>query len=162
MTDAKVTLRSYGWIDAAKHKGVIHMPLTFTVNGQQVTAEQFEAMAQKKKPRAPKDPVGYHKGWRVVGHAPGAVEDAYHAHDRAIQEYRNASPKRRAEMVLKEPKPWDEDFWRRNSKKTALRSKPYEIYEAAELCADMARQDGWEDVEIIEVKKEVRNDSFMA
>lgn len=138
------------------------MPLTFTVNGQQVTAEQFEAMAQKKKPRAPKDAVGYHKGWRVVGHAPGAMEEAQRENQAAIAGYRNASPSRRAEMGLKEPKPWDEDFWRRNARKTAIRSKPYDIYSSAELCADMARKEGWEDVEIVEVKKEVRNDSFVA
>lgn len=136
--------------------------MTFIVNGQEVTAEQFKVQAEKKKPKPVREQKGYHKGFRVVGHAPGAVEEAYHAHEKAIHDYRKESPARRAEMGLKEPKPWDEDFWRRNSKKTPLRSKPYEIYEAAELCAEMAKKDGWEDIEIIEVKKEVRNDSFMA
>lgn len=138
------------------------MPLTFIVNGREVTAEQIQAQAEKKKPRPVQEQKGYHKGFRVVGHAPGAMEEAQRANQAAIAEYRNASPVRRAEMGLKEPKPWDEDSWRRNAKKTAIRSKPYEIYEAAEQCSQMAVLVGWEDVEIIEVKKEVRNDSFMA
>lgn len=134
------------------------MPMTFIVNGQEVTAEQFQAQAEKKKPKPVQEQKGYHKGFRVVGHAPGAVEEAQRANQAAIAEYRNASPARRSESGLKEPKPWSEDSWRRNTKKTALRSKPYEIYEAAELCADMARHDGWEDVEIIEVKKEAADE----
>lgn len=135
------------------------MPLTFRVNGQEVTAEQFEAMALKKKPRAPKDPVGYHKGWRVLGHAPGAMEEARLQRGLDIEHYEKCSYQERAELGLVPVPPWNEDYWRRNAKKTALRSKPYEIYEAAELCAEMARKDGWEDVEIIEVKKEVRRES---
>lgn len=138
------------------------MPMTFIVNGREVTADQFESMAQKKKPRPVKEQTGYHKGWRVVGHAQGAMESARHAHDRAMIEYHDASPKRRAEMGMKEPKPWDEDFWRRNTRKASVRSKPYEILSAAEQCAEMAIKAGWEDVEIVEVKKEVRNDSFVA
>lgn len=137
------------------------MPMTFIVNGREVTAEQFQTQAEKKKPKPVREQRGYHKGFRVVGHAPGAMEEARIEHEREIYEHQNADAARRA-CGLKEPKPWDEASWRRNTKKTALRSKPYEIYDAAELCADMARQDGWEDVEIIEVKKEVRNDSFMA
>lgn len=136
-------------------KGVIHMPLTFLVNGREVTAEQFQSQAEKKKPKPVREQKGYHKGFRVVGHAPGAMEEAKRDREDAIQTWNR-------DRAGKMPKTWDEASWRRNTKKTALRSKPYEIYEAAELCADMARQDGWEDVEIIEVKKEVRNDSFMA
>ena len=126
------------------------MPLTFIVNGKEVTPEELKASKPKtSKPKA--EQKGYHRGWRVVGHAPMAVEEAYHAHEKAVFDFRNESPKRRIELGLKEPKPWDEDFWRRNARKTALRSKPYEIYGAAELCAEMARKDGWEDVEIVEV-----------
>lgn len=130
------------------------MPLTFLVNGREVTAEQFQAQAEKKKPKPVREQNGYHKGFRVVGHAPGAVDLAKFQREDEIRVWNR-------KRVGESPKPWDEASWRRNSKKTALRSKPYDIYEAAELCADMARQDGWEDVEIIEVKKEARNDSFM-
>lgn len=41
--------------------------------------------------------------------------------------------------------------------KDSVRSKPYEILEAAEQCAEMARKAGWEDVEIIEVKRVVND-----
>lgn len=134
------------------------MPLTFLVNGREVTAEQFQSQAEKKKPKPVQEQKGYHKGFRVVGHAPGAMEEARTQRELDIEHYDKCSYQERAELGLEKPKPWDEDFWRRNSKKTALRSKPYEIYEAAELCADMARQDGWEDVEIIEVKKEAADE----
>lgn len=138
------------------------MPLTFLVNGREVDEAQFKAMAEKKKPRPVKEQAGYHKGFRVVGHAPGAIKRAFIEHERAMHEYHSTTQNRRAELGLKEPKPWSEDFWRRNTRKDSIRSRTYEIFEAAEQCAEMARKAGWEDVEIIELKKEVRNDSFMA
>lgn len=43
------------------------MPLTFTVNGQQVTAEQFEAMAQKRSPESPKTRLGTTRAGESLG-----------------------------------------------------------------------------------------------
>ncbi|MBA3774663.1 MAG: hypothetical protein H0X13_19865 [Ramlibacter sp.] len=66
-------------------------------------------------------------------------------------EYLRQPPDKRG---LKKVKPWDEGLWRRTTKKKPVRSKPYEIPEAAKLCADMAAKSGWLDVEINEIKRE--------
>lgn len=86
------------------------------------------------------------------------MEKARELRDRDIEHYDKCSLQERAELGLVKPKPWDEDFWRRNARKASVRSKPYEILSAAEQCAEMAIKAGWEDVEIVEVKKEVAND----
>lgn len=133
------------------------MPLTFTVNGRVVDADQFEAMATKKKPRAVSLQSSYHKGFRVVGHKAGAMEEARQQSEHDHAGYLRLTPAERLQRGMKQPKPWDEESWRRNSKKDSVRSKPYEILEAAEQCAEMARKAGWEDVEIIEVKRVVND-----
>lgn len=99
-------------------------------------------------------PEGYHKGFRVVGHPPGALEEAKKEREELIA---FAVRKRNhGDASVKIPPQFNEDDWRRNSKKTSVRSKPYELREAADLCAAMAIKSGWQDVEVLESKKEAR------
>lgn len=97
---------------------------------------------------------GYHNGFRVVGHPPGALEEARKEREELIA----LAVRRRTQgdAPVKIPPQFNEDDWRRNGKKSSVRSKPYEIRESADLCAEMARKGGWEDVEVIELKKEAR------
>lgn len=50
--------------------------------------------------------------------------------------------------------PFDANHWLMNARKKAIRSKPYEVKEAAEVCADLARKAGWLAVEVREIKRE--------
>lgn len=109
----------------------------------------------KKKARKPSPNLdGYHKGWRVVGHAPGSMDEAKKERE---EEIRLANSKRlQGGASVKIPPDFNENDWRRNGKKSAVRPKPYELRESAFLCAEIARKSGWEDVDVIEVKKEAR------
>jgi hypothetical protein len=93
-----------------------------------------------KRPKREK-PESYHNGWRVVGIPPGTLEAA------------------RAEFIAKQreakaPKDWDEGNWLMNAKPKPVRSKPYEIPQAAQECAELAVRAGWLRVEVVELKKE--------
>jgi hypothetical protein len=125
--------------------------LTFIVNGVELTTGQIELMAQKK-PRVQRAEKSFHKGWRVEGHPPGAMEDAKAQADSAIALF-----DRERELGItsgKRPVSWDENYWRNNHKKRPVRAKPYEVPEAAEICADIAKKEGWLDVVVVEIKKE--------
>jgi hypothetical protein len=103
-------------------------------------APSARATTAPKRPKK-ENTEGSHNGWRVVGFPPGAREDAKREH-----EFKQAGKK--------EPKAWNEAHWLMNGKKTAVRSKPYELQEAAKQCAEMATKAGWLAVECVELKKE--------
>lgn len=87
------------------------------------------------KPKATKPEKGeYHNGWRVQGVPPGALEQAR-------LEQRN-NPR------------WDEQNWLMNCRRVAVRSKPYEIPQAAQEAKALAEKSGWLRVEVVELKKE--------
>jgi hypothetical protein len=132
-------------------------PITFSFRGQQVTAEQFEAMTTPAKKRVPKSgPDAYHRGYRVVGHPPGAMESAHEAADEAIGNWRVLPQSVKSGM--KEPKPFNEDQWRRNTGKKV--AKTTDLHEPALLAAEIARKSGWIDVDVIELKKGEKPDSW--
>lgn len=105
------------------------------------------------KTKAKREEKSFHNGWRVIGIPPGLMEETREQHnkDRAT-----AMSRAEREKGIKIPKPWDEDFWRNNFKKKPIRSKPYEIPEAAQACKSLAEKAGWTFIEIVEIKKEVR------
>lgn len=115
--------------------------------------------AGTRKPARPKKdaPAEFHKGFRVEGHPPGALESAREAAIKECEEWGRLTEKernRRTSEGMRSPKPWDEDTWRARTKLKPVRSKPYELAQAADVCADMARKAGWLDVRVIELKKE--------
>lgn len=133
------------------------MTLTFIVNGQEVDADALKKSAPKSAAKPKKDEdAKWHKGWRVMGHPPGSLEKAQESAEREMIRWASMSLPHRIDAKArgeKEPKPWDEASWRRNSRMHAVRSKPYMVPEAASECAEMARKAGWIDVSIVELKK---------
>lgn len=98
---------------------------------------------EKAKKAAPSlDP--YHKGWRVVGLPPGALEEAEKEHKKKIFEARSMG---------KEILDFNPIEWAHKARRKAVRSKPYALFEAADQCKGMAEKAGWSKVEIIEVSK---------
>jgi hypothetical protein len=111
--------------------------------GEVISLERLAAQAPKKKPKPEKG--SYHNGWRVQGIPPGALEEGRKEH------LAEAALKAAAGQPFKE---WDEAHWLMNAKRKPVRSKPYEVPQAAEQCKQMAQAAGWLRVEIMELKKE--------
>lgn len=124
------------------------MPLDF-VNVHGETIPEFviakglaggRATAQKRDA-----PDRFHKGWKVTGVWMGALQDA-----RAKAE----KDAKAAREIGREPKEWNEQQWLMNAKGKPIRSKPYEVPEAAEECKALAEKSGlWLRVQVIEIKK---------
>lgn len=114
------------------------MTLTF-VNYKGDPLPPPAGVAQKRQIHRSID-MEYHKGWRVVGHPPGAMEEAQRSHDARQAEKR-------------EPKPFDRQRWEQITGKKSVRTAPYQLHDAAKVCADLATKAGWLSVEIREVKR---------
>lgn len=108
---------------------------------------QGAEMERLRRAASKADPVSAHKGWRVTGVKPGQLEEAKEAHERLQASARKAGG---AEI-----KDFDEADWRRKAKRSAVRSKPYNLQEAAVQCKELAIKAGWLDVQIQEIKKVV-------
>lgn len=131
------------------------MSLTFVNhNGDPITDSRMAAMRaqgmeleRQRRLAAKADAVSVHKGWRVSGIKPGALEEAKQAHERLCHMAQKAGGK--------PPAPFDETAWLRTAKRTAVRSKPYLLQEAAQLCKELAIKTGGLEVQIQEIKKTV-------
>ncbi|MDH1477753.1 hypothetical protein N5F13_25040 [Comamonas thiooxydans] len=131
------------------------MSLTFVNhNGDPITDSRMAAMRaqgmeleRQRRLAAKADAVSVHKGWRVSGIKPGMLDEAKQAHERLCQMAQKAGGK--------PPEPFDETTWLRTAKRTAVRSKPYPLQEAAQLCKELAIKTGWLDVQLQEIKKTV-------
>lgn len=131
------------------------MSLTFVNhNGEAISPARMAAMRaqgmqleRQKRLASKADPVSVHKGWRVSGIPPGKLEEAKQTHERICQMAQKAGGK--------PPEPFDETAWLRAAKRTAVRSKPYPLQEAALLCKELAIKTGWLDVQLQEIKKVV-------
>lgn len=129
--------------------------MQFMVNGTAYTTAELvaKAPATRRAPSIVKD-ESFHKGFRVVGHAPGAMETAEIDAKNALALFEEDRAQGRASG--KPPKYWDENFWRNNQKKKPVRAKPYELRQSADLCAEIARKSGWLDVAVVELVHEAR------
>ena len=78
---------------------------------------------------------------------PGKLKEAKQAHEQLRQMAQKAGGK--------PPDPFDETGWLRTAKRTAVRSKPYILQEAAQQCKELAVKAGWLDVQLQEIKKVV-------
>lgn len=87
-------------------------------------------------------PSEFHKGHRVMGLPPNAIESARIEHE-----------KLQANKPPGEYKPFDPAFWVMNTRKKPVRSALYAVREAAEQCADLATKAGWTHVEIVTIEK---------
>lgn len=132
--------------------------MQYTIGGKVVDADELKRIGRTvpKKASTPKTDQSYHKGWRVVGHPPGVMEAARSLRESELARWAGMSEQRKIDARAsgeREPKPWDEAQWRRTTTPKAVRSKPYEVPEAAEVCAEMARGAGWLDVVVVEQKR---------
>lgn len=131
------------------------MSLTFVnQNGDPITDSRMAAMRaqgmeleRQRRLAAKADVVSVHKGWRVSGIKPGMLDEAKQAHERLCQMAQKAGGK--------PPESFDEGAWLRTAKRTAVRSKPYPLQEAAQLCKELAIKAGWLEVHLQEIKKVV-------
>lgn len=103
------------------------------INGDRVNVL---ASAKTRANRVASDAEEFHKGWRVVGIPPGALEEAEKAFEPA------------------DGRKFDRDNWLMNAKQKPVRAKPYGVMAAAETCADMAKRAGWLRVTVQEMKRE--------
>jgi hypothetical protein len=87
--------------------------------------------AKKAKGAAPDS---YHKGWHVVGFSPQQLAEARHL-------YEKSPPS--------DGKPFDEGSFMRTSKPIKVQSAPFVIHESAEVCAELARKQGWKLVQLV-------------
>lgn len=103
---------------------------------------------RKKVSTAPKRsaPDQFHKGFRVEGHPPGAMQAAQASREQAFAEWQaltDDEKRKRRFAGMREPKPWDEAVWLAKTKVKPVRSKPYELPAAADECAALAIKAGW-------------------
>ena len=128
------------------------MPLEFVnVFGTPISQAAIECakaqgrIEQQRKKEAATEDAKYHKGWRVVGVPKAALDEA--RQEAAIGADIAAKAGRIAE-------PFNEQQWLMNAKTKPVRSKPYELREAAEQCKALAEKSGiWLRVQISEISK---------
>jgi hypothetical protein len=101
--------------------------------------------------REKKEPSSYHKGWRVLGLPKGAIEEARLHHEAARTD---ALRRAQDDKSVKVPKAWDLEAWLRTCKKKSVRSKPYELLDAAEQCKTLAEKEGWTHVEVRAISRD--------
>lgn len=103
--------------------------------------------ADTKPARRPKSegPEEFHKGFRVVGIPPGAFDAAKLQHEADVRyaERMNERP----------PAPLVYETFANGFKSKPVRSKPYELREAADQCRELAIKAGWDRVFVVEIKR---------
>jgi hypothetical protein len=140
----------------------VSQELKYLFRGQMLTQAEIErAQAPKKtKPKA-EPPEAYHRGFRVVGHAPGSMERAREVRFAEINRWNQASAEQQAKRLLdgeKIPKPWDESVWLKTTGKRTI--KTLQLSDAADLAADIARKSGWLEVDIVPLTKGERPEGW--
>lgn len=115
-----------------------------------VALKQYQKAPTRLKP----EEKSFHKGWRVVGIPPGALEEARAAHQRVQTMAAKAGGR--------EIKPFDEANWLQNHRGKAVRSKPYEIKDSADECATLAEKAGWLRVRVEEIKRDLSRQTSAA
>ncbi|MBB6578970.1 hypothetical protein HNP33_003075 [Comamonas odontotermitis] len=93
------------------------------------------------KPKADA-PKSFHKGWKVLGVAPGRLKEAIQQH----ADHQKRIPER-------DRKPFNQSEWLRVATLKPVQSKPLATPEGAAQLAEMARAAGWLNVIQQEVKK---------
>lgn len=116
----------------------------------------IESITPPKRTKAT-GPGKFHKGWRVVGVSVPAIEAAKEKREQDIRiatEHNAAiASGSRSGDRMKVPAPWNEAAWIASAPLRPVRAKPYEVPEAAMVCADLARKAGWLRVTVDELKK---------
>lgn len=129
------------------------MPLEFVnllgekISDAQMQARKAEAHQEQARRKKSVDDKSFHKGWRVTGIPPGALEEA---RTEALRLGRIEEQNGRA------AKEFNDMSWIQNHRGKAVRSKPYEIKDSADECAALAEKAGWLRVRVEEIKRDLR------
>lgn len=119
------------------------MPVQF-VNYRGEAVATIAPPQPTKRPKAADE--SFHKGWRVTGVPPGALEAAQVAHQ----------AKTRLDLQNgKQPKEFIDADWLRTARQKPIRAKPYALHEAAQTCADLARNAGWMQITVTAIEKRI-------
>jgi hypothetical protein len=120
------------------------MTISFVnIHGQRVYTDK----RVPRPKRASSGPGEYHKGWAVEGVPPGALEEAQRLHEqeRAVAIRENAT---------RIPDEWNAATWlQTKAKYKRVRTKAYEVPEAATQCKEMAEKAGWLQVSVRALSK---------
>lgn len=128
------------------------MSLTFNIGGRIVTADELRANAPKAKPRTTTEGLKTvddrasakeSMGFIVDGYSPEEWDSRIGVYKLAVEAVKQGgkNPGTLEEFTAK---------WMRHNKPTKARSKPYELEEAADTCAEMLRRAGWVHVRVTE------------
>lgn len=131
--------------------------MKFVVNGKEMTALQLKAIAPKAPPKSSdalktvelRDQAKVSLGFIVLGYSPEHWESRVKARSEALVLHEIDPLKNKAPGTLEEWTP----KWMSKNKPKRVRSKPYELLGAAELCGQMAVKAGWLFVRIDEILK---------
>ena len=130
--------------------------LEFVVRGAVTDEAGARAMLHRPaKPKAAGSAAAYHGGWLVVGHAPGAAAEAERLAVARAAAWAAMSPAAQASAIAtgqRKPREWVADDWLKAAKKKRV-AKAFSVQSAAVVCAEIARRDGWDGVEIEELAK---------
>ena len=114
------------------------------IHGDPVNVSSLAHRYPEKKAKTA-TPDEFHKGFRVVGLRPTDYEEAQRQRRIDIENARNDGRALPPELTL--------ESWAARSSRKPVRSKPYELLEAARECKRLAEQAGWLFVEIVEIKR---------
>lgn len=105
------------------------------------------SIQQQPMPRRIKaaTPDEFHKGFRVVGLKPEDFEEAKRQRRIEIDLAREDGRALPPELTF--------ELWAAKAHRKPVRSKPYELLEAARECKRLAEKAGWMLVEIVEIKR---------
>ena len=129
-------------------------PFHVNVNGEPWNPRHAALVPPPKAKREAE--AEWHKGWLVVGHRPGECAAAEVARADEIRRWANMSDYELQQALRdrkREPKPWNEEEWRRTGRKHPAHARPFEVPQAAEEMKLLAIRSGWEDVEVTELAK---------
>jgi hypothetical protein len=101
--------------------------------GQPIDIEAMKKAATKPR-RSASAPQEYHKGWRAMGYSPAYFEEGRKAYEAEREE---------AAKSGRHMPPWSRELHMRKHPPKAIRSKPYEIREAAAQACALAEREGW-------------------
>ena len=96
-------------------------------------------------------PKSFHKGFSVVGFAPGVIASAEAQATDEVRAWAALPEDSKAKQLAegrRPPKPFDRASWIAKTKPQRVRNRPFEIPAAADECAELARRAGWEEVRV--------------
>lgn len=123
------------------------------INGEPWRPQVHKRQSSKPKAANKEAPDRFHKGFIVEGHPPGALEAARESAEKAVADWESLPEKVKAKFISegsRAPKPWaGDEVWLAATKRKKVRSKPYQLAQAADECKALAERAGWLCVRVV-------------